>query len=532
MNTVREEKTELTFAEAVAEAAALVNSSLDVETVLDRILEQVTRVVPGDTCNIMLVEDDLGRVVRWRGYRTLGVPESDIRDTLTRLPDYTSFQKMRQTREPIVIADTMTCTDWVSRSDRVEHRAYVGAPICIHGQVEGFINVNSSRPNQFHASDARRLQAFANHAAVALQNARLYAKVSRHAHELEVRVRQRTHELQRRTAWAEAILRSTSDGILVTDPQGTIIQINPVAKRWLRYDLSPHDAAALRDAVNSIVGSPESDPERLLALTGIDLQLSAAPVVTSDAQISAFVVAVHDVSHLRALDRMKSQFISDASHELRTPITAIKLYASLIENSTPDKRGEYFHSLDIEIERVSRLVEAMLQIARIEAGRTELQRQHIDLNLLASSAVSSYTATANAKGLAFGADIDPQPIPVFVDPHWLILAINNLVENALNYTPDGEIQLATGTLQNENRSWAWLRVEDSGIGIRQEEQIHLFERFFRGEEPRTMQLPGSGLGLAITKGILELHGGQIVYEDHPAGGARFTLSVPLDTDPR
>lgn len=520
-------ESELHFAAALAEAAAVVNSSLDFDQVLDRILEQVSRVVPGDTYNIMLVQDGVARIVRWRGYDSQGIPDSEVARTVTPVTTYETFKQMITTGDPVVVSDTMIHDAWVAKPQRIDHRSYVGAPIRISNRTEGFINVNSARSGQFTGKDAERLYAFANHAAIALRNAELFLEAQQHATELERRVVARTQELQERTAWSEAILRSTSDGIVVTDTVGQVVQANPIASRWLDQNLQPEDAAALRNAIRETALRATEFPERLLALTGVDLELRASPIELSSAAHGAVVVAIHDVTHLRALDRMKSQFISDVSHELRTPIAAIQLYTSLVQSSPEERRAGYFQCLEQELERITQLVEGILQIARLEAGHVELKPQVVDLNLLIVTAASSYTAQATAKGLAIVCETREEPVKISADPAWLIRAVDNLLENALLYTDFGTIMLEVSVVASDRRHLARLQVRDTGIGIPEDELPHIFERFFRGDQARTRQIQGSGLGLAIVKGILDVHGGQIEVSSEPDRGTAVTVLLPL-----
>jgi signal transduction histidine kinase len=540
----RDVEVELQFAASLAEAAAVVNSSLDVEQVLDRILDQVARVVPGETYNIMLLEDDLGRIVRWRGYERLNIPDREIEGSTTPVYTYATFRQMLETGEPIVVNDTARWRAWVAYPDRTgdarqaanrdngrqkphQHRAYLGAPIVIAGEVEGFINVNASEPNAFVPQDAGRLRAFANHAAVALQNARLFEEKSHHTEELEGRVARRTEELNARAAWLEAILQSTSDGIIVTDARGEITQTNSVARAWLEHTLIPNDAAILRDTVKGLARQAEEQPVQLIELTGLDLELKAAPIVGSGTTPSAIVVAVHDVSHLKALDRMRSQFISDVSHELRTPIAAIRLYTSLLQQNAHGSQEHYLTSLEQALSNMTHLVEAILQIARIEAGRMEIETKHLDLNVVAVSAAESYRQAATNKGLELNDVIAVEPIPVMVDPHWFSQAVQHLMDNALKYTKAGSISVLTGVDEVDGRTWGKLTVKDTGIGIPQDEHERIFERFFRGDAPRTAQIPGSGLGLSIVKDVLNLHGGHVTFASREHEGSAFTLWVPL-----
>ncbi len=517
---------ETIFSAALADAAAAVSSSLRVEQVLDHILEQVSHVVPADTCNIMLIDGDGARIVRWRGYEAIGISDDDIARVRPSITAYGTFRAMIETGRPVLIGDTFETTTWVATPGRVDHRSYVGAPICVDGKVEGFINANSSRPGQFSQRDADRLRAFASHAAIALKNARLYEQTHEYAEMLEQRVEERTAELRERTARVEAILRSTSDGIIVTNADGDITELNPVASSWLHHSLPEADIQVLRRAVRAVVHHAEEDSPQLVELTDLDLELRAAPISGSDAR-SAMVVAAHDVTHLRAVERMRSQFISDISHELRTPVTTIKLYASLLRAGSPEKQDVYFQSLEKETERIADLVGAIVKIARIESGRFELAPTLADMNVVISCEAQSAAPIAAAKGLSVIESITDDPLMVYIDSTWFIEAVSGIVKNALLYTDRGEIRISTEATTQEGTAWATCTIEDTGPGIPFQEQAHLFERFFRGDGARAADIPGNGLGLVIAKAAIERHGGAIAISSVPGAGTRVTIRLPL-----
>jgi signal transduction histidine kinase/CheY-like chemotaxis protein len=515
------------LAEALQEAAAVVSSTLDLDQVLDRILEQVERVVPGDAFNIMLVEDSSAHIARWRGYdRSAGVGQSAIKHYP--IDKFPSLLRMAQTGQPIVVPDTVVDLDWVPLEGREWLRSYVAAPIRVGGLTVGFLNVNSIRPDQFDSNDGRWLLAFANHAAIAIQNARLYREMLNYAEQLEQRVQERTAQLQAHYARLEAILHSASDGIVVADTRGEILQANPIVQTWLAHTLSPEDAVQLRDAVRDLAQRAHERPETVLELTGLDLELRAAPITEPDAEEPAVVVAVHDASHLKALDRMKSRFVSNVSHELRTPITTIKLYTALMQQAPPEKLKEYMETLKQEADRQARLIEDILQVSRIDTGRLELKPRPDSLNQLTEIAIASHQTLARQRGLTMEYHPADPGLIALVDPDRIAQVLINLVTNAIQYTPDeGKVIVSTGREKAEGRDWAIVTVTDTGIGIPEDELPHIFERFFRGEKPRLMQLPGTGLGLAIAKEIVELHGGRVTVESQVDAGSTFTVWLPL-----
>jgi len=238
-------------------------------------------------------------------------------------------------------------------------------------------------------------------------------------------------------------------------------------------------------------------------------------------------MTVHDVSHLKALDRMKSRFVSSVSHELRTPVTTIKLYAYLMRQR-PEKREAYLDALAQEADHLAGLVEGILQISRIDAGRLEIKPRPTSLNELTEGAIMRHQTLAQEQGLTLEHRLaEPGPV-VLVDPGQMMQALNNLVENAIYYTPEGgKVVVSTGKEEAEGRTWATATVADTGMGIPGEELPRIFERFFRGEEPRLMQISGTGLGLAIVQEIVKLHGGQVTVESQVGKRSVFTVRLPL-----
>jgi len=536
------EREQRELAQALEEAAAAVGSTLHVDEVLDRILEQVERIVAGDTFNIMLVENEVARTVRQRGYDRLGLRSSTSRVTMP-VVEYPSLLKMTQTGAPVLIQNTVSDPDWVPSEGKEWRRSYVAAPIQIRDRTVGFLNVNGTRPGQFSPADAWQLQAFANHAAVAIENARLYRELLNYAEQLEQRVQARTAELQAQYARLDAILNSTTDGIIVADQDGNVIQANPVAHTWLTHTLAPEEATRLKKAVCDVAMRAKEQPVALLELKGLDLELSGARILQPEGEAALrqiqtrlhqasqgepqAVVALHDVSHLKAMDRIRTRFVTNVSHELRTPITAIKLYAHLMQRQ-PEKWQEYLKTLTREADLQAHLVEDILQISRIDAGRLEMHPCPTPLDELIQTAVARHQVLAQESGLTLEYRPSPPKALVLVDPERMTQVLNNLIGNAIRYTPaKGTVTVSSGRMEAERRTWATVTVADTGIGIPAEDLPHIFARFFRGEEPRRMQLTGTGLGLAIVKEIVELHGGRVAVESQESVGSTFTVWLPL-----
>lgn len=524
------EREQRRLAQALEKASVAVSSTLDLEQVLDQILAQVARVVSGDSSNVMLIENQEARVVRWRGRDRVGGAGKTSEQPL-QLSECPHLIRMSETGRPMVIHDTRLDCHWSDCWGWEWVRSYVGAPIRLGDTVVGFLNVDGSEQGQFSISDARRLETFASHAAAAIENARLYESLRNHADMLESRVAERTAQLQAQYARLGAVLDSTVNGIVVTGPDEELVLVNPVAEEWLTQRLSPQEAQRLRQAIVDLARRADETPEEVLELTGLDLQLRAAAIHEPGVREAA-VVAIHDISHFTALDRMKSRFVSNVSHELRTPIATIKLFVHLMQKQ-PEKWREYLEPLAQEAEHQAKLVEDILEISRVDAGRLEISPERQDLDKLVDMVESACKARARKQALTLrrvSCSSCSEPISV-VDAQRMAQVLDNLINNAMRYTAKGgTITISTDTSEAEGREWATVTVADTGMGIPEDELPHVFERFFRGEKPRTLQISGTGLGLAIVKEIVELHGGRVTVESEVDQGSRFTVWLPLAQD--
>ncbi|HHS97496.1 MAG TPA: GAF domain-containing protein [Chloroflexi bacterium] len=523
-----EEREQRQRAEALLATASIISSTLDLEEVLDRVLEELERAIAGDVYSVMVVEGDEARVVRHRGYERLGLVDH-ITGLVLPIEQYPLLQRMRRTGEPVVIPDTLSSSEWVRAREEEWRRSYVGAPIRLGERTIGFLNVNSTEPGRFGPADARWLQAFAAQVAIAMENARLYQELQTYAADLEDRVAERTAELRVQYARLDAVLRSAVDGIVVADREGRILQANPVADQWLN-NLPPEEAARLRKAIADLAQRAGERPQRLLELSMGDLEVKASPVEEQQADEAWVVVVLHDVSYLRSLDRMRTRFITDISHKFRTPLATAKLYAAQIRKH-PERAEELLASLEEEIDHLGRLLEDILKVTRLDGEGIPGPFKGVSLNLLTAAVVDSRRLLATSHGLTLvhrPAASDPV---VMGDWGNLMEALDQLVCNAIQYTPEGgNIVVRVATAEREGREWGTIEVADTGIGIPDDELPHIFEPFFRGEGPRQEQISGTGLGLALAQRIVSLHGGWLTVRSKVGEGSTFTIWLPLSSD--
>ena len=233
-----------------------------------------------------------------------------------------------------------------------------------------------------------------------------------------------------------------------------------------------------------------------------------------------------NVSKEMALARLKSDFVSNVSHELRTPLSLIRLYAETLEMgrlTNPQKYQEYYQIIRKESERLTALINNILDFSRIEAGRKEYDFRETDLGALVRNTLDSYRYQIEQNGFVYEEKIDEVP-PVRVDREAMARSVLNLVNNALKYSQDRKY---VGVNLYRHNGTVKLEVVDHGIGIPSEEQAKIFEKFYRVGDPLVHNTKGSGLGLSLVRHIIQAHGGDVLVDSTPGQGSKFTITLPV-----
>jgi signal transduction histidine kinase len=270
---------------------------------------------------------------------------------------------------------------------------------------------------------------------------------------------------------------------------------------------------------------------RTRELAGVNLRLEdqARELAQANLQLERQARELFDANErLKSLDRLKSKFVSDVTHELRTPVSNLTIYLEMLEHGNPEKKDRYMAVLQEETDRLSQLVTDVLNLSRMEMGTTRVEFAWIDLNQVATEVVLANQLRAEARG--FEIIFEPtKGLPlVWGDRNQLKMAISNLVGNAINYTSNGWIKV--GTYLDHKQDRVILFVQDTGMGIDQDDIPHVFDRFYRGQQASQSTIPGTGLGLSITKEILNLHYGGVDVKSELGKGSTFTVHIPLRGD--
>ena len=517
------EKSQSEFAEALANAAAALNSSLEFDQVLDQILEQAIYVVQCRSVNIMLIEGNQVRVMRHLDRTDPNERRRPVtgKHITLMLP---TLQQMLQSGNPLVIPNTHQDPLWRQIEQTSWISSYAAAPLRVQDQVIGFLNMNSDQVGFFNERIVPRLQAFASTAAAAIQNARLYQRTQQYAAELEDRVRERTGELRTAKERIEHILVSVPEPIIVLDEENHLIHANPAGEELMVQAAEQGTELFASEFLDSLKALSQPTEKTVLPIHDQAYQVLASSLPVGS-HSTGTVIVFRDVTRFRELDQMKTQFVSDVSHELRTPLTNLALYLDLLARALKGEKNErYMATLRRETQRLTSLIEDLLTISRLEADRVEITIEPVDINKLITDLAKDRMQMAANQALTLTYTVQPELPLALADSRLLTRVLSNLLTNALNYTPPGRtIHLRTCLQVWGGATWVTAQVEDTGLGIPPEEMEHLFTRFFRGYAGQTSNAPGTGLGLAISKEIIDRLNGRITLESQLHKGSTFTV---------
>lgn len=517
--------------QTLLETSKAVVSSLDLETVLDRILEQVQKLFSVQMCAIVALDEE-HNTFRIRASRGLSKKYAVQLAIQPSSPNSITMRALRS-QEPIQISNTETDSTFKAQLPRAQaegYRSLLAVPLRTQHAPSAALIVFRPDPHVFTYNETQLLVNFANHVTMAIENATLY-----------------THSdtrLQEQTRRIEALVYSLSDGLILSNLNGKVIYTNPRIEELA--DLTPTDMqdTTVDSLINGILShgnAPQAIRQRIdRAMQGMNDKGVEIPLLIDnrriDLRLQIFDVTDHtnkpigrglilrDITVDRELDRMKSSLISTVSHELRTPLAAIKGYATtlLAEDVEWDAESqrEFLNIISDETDRLSALVNSLLDLSRMESGNLNLSRVECSIKTVIEHA-------SRCAHLQEGNDLvitlDPNLPPLYADPPRLETVLRNLIENAVKYAgEDAKIEIS---VQTEKQSLIF-RVKDNGPGIPESERERIFQSFYRVDTSLTRLASGAGLGLAICKGLVQAHGGEI-WADPTQEGASIAFSLPM-----
>jgi len=347
---------------------------------------------------------------------------------------------------------------------------------------------------------------------------------------------------------AEAILHSISDAVVVTDSFNEMAIANESAAETFHFELSdarhqpvdqiitdPQLIKLIRDTRDSGNLANRRHVEHTIADNGRPRTFNVTLSCVGNAQdeVAGVVTILHDITKEKQISEMKSDFVSSVSHELRTPLSSIKAYVEMLvdgEARDEETRSEFYNIIQSETNRLSRLIDNILNISRIESGIVKIQREHISLPAIIKEVIDVMLPQARAKDIDLSEATSPLYYQVYADKDMVYQALLNLVGNAIKYTPQGGT-VSVDTVVDDHGRTVTVNISDSGVGIPADALPHLFEKFYRVSDHKKIA-KGTGLGLNLVKHIVEtVHGGTVGVTSRIGEGSTFSISLPISDGP-
>jgi two-component system NtrC family sensor kinase len=485
--------------EALSLIGRTVTAVLDLDTVLTTVVEAAVRLTGAEEGSLLLLDPKSGELYM---RASKNFDEEFARTFRLHVQDSLAGHVVAS-GEPVVLDEQSP--QKIKTSYLVHSLLYV--PLRVRGKTIGVLGVDNRKAGRtMTAEDRAVMLAMADYAAIAIDNAQLYQ-----ASESE-RVK------------LETILTQTESGVIVLDPENRVVLINRAARLVYRVE---------GDIAGRLLAEVVEDP-RLLALARVggeaprreELEAPDGRVFSAQRTLIPGVgqaIVMHDISHLKDLDRIKSEFVTTVSHDLRSPLTAILGYVELIERagSVNDQQREFIRRVRLSVEHMTRLVADLLDLGRIEAG-LDASLEVTPISVLARYALDGLRSAAEMKQQKVETVL-PDDLPmVRGDPYRLRQMIANLLENAIKYTPANGAIVVAAVVEGDQ---VILRVNDSGPGIPAADQPYIFDKFFRASNVPD-DTSGTGLGLSIVKSIVDSHQGRIWVDSQLGRGTTFTVVLP------
>ena len=529
----------------LVETSQAIGKSLDLDTVLYGVVENITLTLDADRCAIILADTENDRTLELAAHYTpLRHGDQTSAKRTTTFSEQPALVAALGGHEQLVLqpsTDTPLLESVRALLDSPQIGPMIIQPLLRQQRALGLLIVGNDHCQRPFTSDEGRLtESIAVQVASAIDNARLYRDLAAQTHQLADLL-----QLQKaKTRKQIAILKSVVEGVVVSDQDGQIVTVNAAAEKILGATQQRVQGLLLEEMASQFSLGPGAD-WRAVARSETPLQtvfnlenrivhVNSSPVLTSDGERLGTIAILRDITKETEVERAKSDFITVASHQLRTPLTAIRGYTEVLSSGMAGKVTETQHQflriVHDNVLRMANLTENLIAVSEIERKFLKLDYEDTDLNLLIRDVVVSFQNQLEDRQLEMHLDLDPSLPLVDADAARIRQILDNLVSNAIKFSyPGGIITIGARSLQEDNgqppaQYAIW--VSDTGIGIPSQEQARIWKRFYRPSNPLAEEAGGLGMGLSIVKSLTEAHGGRVWLESTPGTGSTFTVLLP------
>ena len=522
--------------QAIVAAAAAIQRDHALAPVLARIIREAESLLDAEAASVFLLEDDGGL---WAPAAT-GAGSTRLKDLRLAKGEGVAGW-VAEHGLPARVDNAQGDPRFARRVDdatQASTRSLMAVPILAEGRCLGVLEVINKRGfGGFRGDEEEPLQALALLAGAAIENARLLEALDRRTRLLDAEVARASVDANQSRNRLESVLFAMEDAVIAADGNGLATLLNRSAQ-FLTYALTGLEAMGrpLAELLPSpAFGQALQEVRSAAASMTVELELGPegrayacvlAPIKDLEGYLTGFVVVLRDITRFRELERMKSAFLNTVSHELRTPITSIRAFSELMRRpgADPGKVREWSAVINEESERLNRLIDDLLDVSRLESGKQlSVVKRPVELAPLLERCVALFADQAENHPL--NVSLNPDLTLAELDPDRFEQILSNLVSNAIKYSPNGgAVELSVDFVPPESMR---VEVRDHGLGLKPEDQVHLFQKFYRVEGEHLQGIRGTGLGLSITKYLVEAHGGRIGVVSAPGRGSNFWFEMPL-----
>jgi len=520
----------------LTKTSRIINSTLNLHKLLKLVLQLVTKVLPVEASSLMLLDKERNELVF---EVALGEKSKEVK-RIVFPADKGIAGWVIQNNKPLLVNDVTQDSRFYSRIDTLTNyktKSLICVPLELKKKIIGVLEVINKINGDFEEDDVRLLSAIANQVAMAIENAQLYKK-------LEKKVELANRELIQKKDKIKAIIEGMGDGLFVTDKDLRITLLNYHAKELLGecIDYSLRDIIAderfiqvCQDAIREGKGRETEIEFNLQTYSVIITPLKEKKEVTGE------VVVMRNITRQKEMERMKTNFLSVVSHELKTPLTSIKAFSEMLleEDLDTKTQREFAQLIDEEVDKLNQLLEDLLNISRFDLGKRKITKQLLNTKEVLEGILVRFKELAEKNGVVIEMEISDTSQQILADKYAFDQIMINLVSNAIKYSPKGgKVKIEVKKIGYEElpdfikknllpNQYTLISVTDTGIGISKYEMKHLFvDEFFRSERKEVQEISGTGLGLTIVRRLVTQHNGAVFAESKIGQGSKFSFVLP------
>ena len=532
----KQKEEEIAKMSALMEASIIINSTRNLEELLKIIMQSAEKVMLAEASSVYLIDSEKNELYF---EMATGPKQDEVKKIRLKMGEGIAGW-VAYTGESLLVPDVAKDPRFAKRVDEQTKfitRSVICVPLKVRNQTIGVVQVlNRIGGSSFSKSEIKFLEALASQAAIAIENTNLYEHLEERAEQLNKELKVANINLSIEKLRIESIVQSMEDAVVAINKDYQIVMINRIAERIFDIDARKAFAGMLSDFIktkmivdnfSAVLEAKSTLKNEVKFQLGNKEHIFAAvftPIVSEKKEAAGSVAVFRDITEIKELDKMKSEFLNMVSHELRTPLTPIQAYSELmmVRNVDPEKVKYYANIINKETQRLGSLIGDLLDLSRIDAGKgLSLTMEEMDFRDLLTTVYETFKSASLKHKIIL--TIPDKSETILFDKNKMIQVMTNLLSNAIKYSPEGGNVWIT---MEDRDGRVYTTVKDEGLGISKEDLPRIFDKFYRVESEAVKKISGTGIGLPIVKYMIELHKGDIEVKSELGRGSEFTFYIP------